>query len=229
MLSKLENGDDLYDHEVLEILLYFACPRVNTNPLAHRLLERFCSVSEILKADAEELKAVEGVGESVARYLKTVGLCAERSGSVEGNAVLKTFGDCKRFVSMRMRGKDDEYLELYFLEKSGRVKRIFTYTSADRNRVTARTEEILSNITSAKPFGILAAHNHLNGNIAPSENDEIFTRQICFICNMNNVKFTDHMIYSDGNIYSFNDSGKMQEISRKYSFGNALQWINNTD
>ena len=229
MLSKLENGDDLYDHEVLEILLYSACPRVNTNPLAHRLLDRFCSISEVLKADVNELKTIEGVGDNVARYLRTIGLCAERAGNVEGAAVLKTFGDCKRFVSMRMRGKSDEYLELYFLEKSGRVKRIFTYTSADRNKVTADAEVILRNISLAKPFGILAAHNHVNGSVEPSASDEIFTRQLHFICSMNNVKFWDHIIFSEENIYSFKDQGKMEEISRKYSFNNALQWINNTD
>ena len=71
MRAKLENGEYLYEHEILEILLYNACPRVNTNPIAHALLERFCSLSEILKADVKELVTVEGVGESVADFLRS--------------------------------------------------------------------------------------------------------------------------------------------------------------
>ena len=59
MYAKLVGGENLYDHEILEILLYSACPRVNTNPIAHNLLDRFCSLSEIFKADIEELKRVE--------------------------------------------------------------------------------------------------------------------------------------------------------------------------
>ena len=229
MYAKLENGDDLYDHEVLELLLYAVCPRVNTNTTAHNLLDRFCSLSEVFKADVEELKTVEGVGESVARFLKTVGLCAERAGSVEGAAVLKTLGDCKHFVKMRMHGRGEEYLELYFLQKNGRVNRIFTYTSADRNKVFASADEFIRDLALVKPYGIIAAHNHLNGSPAPSGNDELFTKQIQLICNMNSVKFLDHIIYSNGQFYSFKDENKMGEIAQKYSLNKALEWIINTN
>ena len=229
MYARLENADDLYDHEILEMLLYTATPRGNTNPLAHKLLDRFCSISEVLKADVKELNAIEGVGGNIANFLRIVGICSERSGNIEGAAVLKTFGDCKSFVEKRLRGKTEEFLELYFLEKSGKVKRIFTYTSADRNRVVTTADDLLQNIALAKPYGILAAHNHLNGSVQPSENDEIFTRQLAFICNMNGVKLYDHLIYSDGNFHSFNDDGSLQEMSRKYSLQNAMLWINNSN
>ena len=152
MYAKLESGDNLYDHEVLELLLYAVCPRVNTNETAHKLLDRFCSISEIFKADVEELKTVDGVGESVARYLKTVGLCAERAGCVEGAAVLKTLGDCKHFIQVRLRGREEEYLEIYFLQKNGRVNRIFSYTSADRNKVFANADEFIRNLALIKPI-----------------------------------------------------------------------------
>ena len=33
MYAKLKNDDGLHDHEVLEILLFNAFPRVNTNPV----------------------------------------------------------------------------------------------------------------------------------------------------------------------------------------------------
>ena len=36
----LEHGTDaMEDHALLELLLFYACPRIDTNPLAHRLLE----------------------------------------------------------------------------------------------------------------------------------------------------------------------------------------------
>ena len=38
----LENGErSLADHELLEVLLYYAIPRRDTNELAHRLLKQF--------------------------------------------------------------------------------------------------------------------------------------------------------------------------------------------
>lgn len=229
MRAKLEEGAMLYDHEILEILLYNACPRVNTNPLAHALLDRFCSISEILKADVNELISVDGVGKNIAEYLRTVGLCAEQAGNVEGAAVLKTFGDCKHFVSLRLRGKTEEHLELYFMEKSGKVKRIYSYTSSDRNMAEARAEEIIRNISLAKPDGILAAHNHLNGSAQPSANDEAFTSQLQLICNMNGVTLYDHIIYADDNYYSFGECGALEKIRAKLSLKNVFKWISNSD
>lgn len=224
MYAKLENPDNLYEHELLEILLYKSCPRVNTNPIAHALLDRFCSLSGIFGADINELKQVEGVGKSTAEFLKTVGLCFKRAGKVEGVAVLKNFGDCKKLTSMRLKGRTEEYLELYFTEKSGKVFRIFTYTSSDKNKVAAPAGEISKNFVYAKPYGVMIAHNHLNGSANPSNNDDVFTAQIQLLCNLHNVILLDHLIYADGSIYSYKDAGALDAIKREYSLDNTFKW-----
>ena len=66
----LENGPRAFaDHELLEMLLYYAIPRRDTNELAHRLLERFGSLQGVFSAPVEELSTVEGVGENAAVLL----------------------------------------------------------------------------------------------------------------------------------------------------------------
>jgi 4-diphosphocytidyl-2C-methyl-D-erythritol kinase len=47
--------DDFADHEVIELLLTYAIPRVNVNEQAHALIERFGSVAGVLDASVEEL------------------------------------------------------------------------------------------------------------------------------------------------------------------------------
>lgn len=225
MYAKLKNAENLYDHEILEILLFTACPRVNTNPVAHALLERFGSLAQVFSASEEELKKVDGVGERTADFLKVVGFCAERVGKVEGVAHLKNTADCKAFVSMRLKGRTEEFLELYFIDKSGLVKRIFSYTSADRNRVSSDASAILSDIALIKPAAIVAAHNHLNGFAAPSQNDELFTRQLQLMCDMSGVDLWDHLIYaSDGNFYSYRSEGVLDEIKKDYKLKNIKEW-----
>ena len=44
------------DHEALELLLYYAIPRQDTNPIAHRLMDRYGSLTAVLSAPAEDLK-----------------------------------------------------------------------------------------------------------------------------------------------------------------------------
>ena len=45
----LETGlEGFADHEALELLLYYAIPRRDTNPIAHALMERYDSLSGVL-------------------------------------------------------------------------------------------------------------------------------------------------------------------------------------
>ncbi|MDE7305772.1 MAG: hypothetical protein K2N33_00110, partial [Clostridia bacterium] len=207
-------------------LLYNAFQRKNTNPLAHALLDRFCTINNIVNASVEELMTVEGIGEQTAYYIRVVGQCLKRIKEVEGLALLKNFGDCKRLVSMRLRGKTEEYLELYFTEKSGRVFRVHTFTTADRNRVSATADEIVRAIALAKPHGILVAHNHLNGSAYPSDEDDLFTREMQLICSFNNVKLIDHIIYAgDDNIFSYETAGVTDKLRRELALDNVIKWI----
>lgn len=57
-------------HEILELLLFYALPRVDTNPIAHDLIDTFHSLSGVLDADIQDLKHVKGISENAAVFLK---------------------------------------------------------------------------------------------------------------------------------------------------------------
>lgn len=67
---------DMPPHEVMELILYFALPRRDVNELAHRLIDTFGSVRNVLTAGVYELADVKGVGENTARMLKAFGKSA---------------------------------------------------------------------------------------------------------------------------------------------------------
>ncbi len=59
----LEHGlDNFNDLNALELLLFYAIPRQDTNVTAHHLLDRFGSFASVMEATFEELTAVPGVG-----------------------------------------------------------------------------------------------------------------------------------------------------------------------
>lgn len=74
MREKYERGgaDAFLAHELLELLLFYAIPYRDTNPTAHRLIERFDSLSGVLSASAEDLCAVPGIGAYAAGLISTV-------------------------------------------------------------------------------------------------------------------------------------------------------------
>lgn len=224
MNEKLKSGGLVLEHERLEMLLFNAYPRKNTNPIAHNLLSAFGSIRGVFEADLNELTAIEGVGESVALYLKCVAACAKPAYSADGAEVfLKNYGDFKEFTSKRLRAKTEEVLELYLLEKSGKVKYIFSRSDGEEHGVALKREEISSAIASVKPYGMLIAHNHLNGDSRPSEKDDKFTSEMCVLCNLSGVTLFDHCIYAaDNNIFSYFSTGKMDELKKKYNINSII-------
>lgn len=65
-----EGLDGFEEHNILEILLFYAVPQKDTNELAHALLARFGSLSAVFSAEEEELMQVEGVAKHTACYLR---------------------------------------------------------------------------------------------------------------------------------------------------------------
>lgn len=225
MYEKLKNDDSLNDHELLEIILFNAYPRKNTNPIAHELLSAFGSLAGVFSADVQKLTAVDGVGENVALYLKCFGECNRRiSAQSAGIAVLKNHDAFRRFTISRMRGQTSEVMEIYCLDKSGRVGRISRFSDGEMNKVSVGTDKIMHILHAEKPYGIVVAHNHLSDDFTPSVNDDRFTAEIQLLCSINNVRLLDHLIYaSDKAVYSYFLSGELDSISAEFSFKSVVQ------
>ncbi|MDR3207863.1 MAG: hypothetical protein LBT60_05970, partial [Oscillospiraceae bacterium] len=64
-----EGLDAFPEHNILELLLFYALPQKDTNPLAHKLLDTFGTLSGVLDAAPEELARVDGVGRNTAALL----------------------------------------------------------------------------------------------------------------------------------------------------------------
>ena len=87
------------EHEVLELLLTYAIPRQDVNPLAHELIDHFGSLSAVLEADTRELMKVKGVGENTAcvrsaicQNMQYLGLEIDEEKNEEKNRKVSEYG-----------------------------------------------------------------------------------------------------------------------------------------
>ena len=55
--------DGFTNHEILELLLFYSRPRIDTNAIAHRLIDKYKTISGVCNADIEDLKEIEGIYE----------------------------------------------------------------------------------------------------------------------------------------------------------------------
>ena len=65
-------------------------------------------------------------------------------------------------------------------------------------------EAVLCNATV-----LVACHNHPSGSLTPSKSDDNLTQSLKNACNIMRLHFLDHIIITDGNYYSYNESGKL--------------------
>jgi DNA repair protein RadC len=66
------DADGMADYELVEYLLALAIPRRDTKPLAKTLLREFGSFAQLVSADPESLRRIDGMGDGAIAALKIV-------------------------------------------------------------------------------------------------------------------------------------------------------------
>lgn len=56
---------------------------------------------------------------------------------------------------------------------------------------------------------IIFAHNHPTGNLKPSPQDDMLTRELQKACQIMRIRFTDHIIMSVDSYYSYREEGRI--------------------
>lgn len=210
----MEHEDSLQDHELLEIILYNAIPRKNTNEIAHALLNQFGSLSGVLHANTTALSSVPGVGPSTAAYLQCIEVVHERSMAAPVPYYPSTynFAEFSEFLGKRLRSLRFECIELYAADHMGKIYAVERYSSHDEMTADLPPAELNKFIAKYMPKGILVAHNHLGPNSEPSRCDDLFTRRLLAVCELNEIKLLDHIIVGSSSFYSYYLNQRMDYI-----------------
>ena len=211
----LKNPDALNKHELLELLLFYAIPRKNVNPLAHLLLDKFGSVNGVLSASANELMTVDGMGESTSAYITTLGKLLEVVSEEEIQEGLKLFNleNVKKYLVKFFSNYDKEVFYAFFLSKTEKVIAKVSYTSDKVDEINFLLSEFSRSFASIKPYAVVVAHNHPSGNPEPSKKDDSATEKMYLMFSLNGVKLYDHVIVAGNKIYSYNSDGRLAQIA----------------
>lgn len=226
MFEKLKgNGDSLADHELLEILLYNALPRKNTNPLSHLLIDTFGSLEGVFSSDIDSLMKVEGLGRQGAAYLRSAGIIFRRIAGKQSLPMPAVFEQKSftEYLKQHFTSYKYEVLEFFFIDRDGNILYRKSFTNKEKYGVEVVPAEITKAIMQNVGNSLVLAHNHVRGSCTPSAADDSLTKQCEVLCSINNVRLLDHFICAGENIYSYYESGKMKEISKEYHIHTLLR------
>jgi DNA repair protein RadC len=202
----LENFDD---HNVLELLLFYALPRGDVNPLAHALLERFGSLASVFDAPIEELCKVPGIGHSTALLIKLIPQISRRYliSRTSFDDILDSSKKAGQYLLPRFYAERDEIVYMVCLDAKCKVINCKLLFQGSVNSANVSIRKIVENALTYNATSVIIAHNHTSGIALPSQEDQITTRRIETCLKAVDITLTDHIIVADDDFVSLADCG----------------------
>lgn len=200
------------DHNLLEILLFYAVPRRDTNELAHALINRFGSYSAVLEASIDELMTIDGIGESAAVLIKLVPEMNKRYMN-RANADLMTVDSSSAAGEYFLAKFAYETVEVAYAMYLDSKNRIISCREISRGVVNATNisiRVIVEQALACKASSVIIAHNHPDGSPVPSAEDELTTQKIKVALSTVGIRLADHIVVGGEHYVSFVDYGLMR-------------------
>ena len=209
---KTSGMDSLSDVQVLEMLLYYAAPRGDTNPAAHALLKRFGTLDGAFSAPETELRKIDGVGEAAAQLLLLVPQVARRclmSRSTQIQ-VLDTTSKCGQYLLPFFHGEREEVVYLLCLDAKCKALDCVLIHRGGVNVASIAARKVVKAALDSNATSVVLAHNHPSGLALPSQEDKQTTMVLKAALDAVGVVLADHIIVADDDFVSMRDDGILE-------------------
>ncbi len=203
----LSNGfnDATPPHKVLEMLLFYSIPRVDTNETAHRLLKHFGSFDKVIDAPVEELKRVEGVGENTAVLLKLMAPVIRlyiKEKTDKTKIGFKNSDELESYIFNKYIGLTKETFAVTTFDGKGRFIGFDVLADGDLNTVVVSTRDVVETVIKRNAAFAVISHNHPGGDAIPSIDDIKTTENLFKALKNINVALIDHIVICDDDYVS---------------------------
>ena len=201
--------ENFEDHQILELLLFYANSRSDTNPLAHTLLDEFGSLKGVLEARPEQLMQVKGIGKQQAVLLSMVvpltrvwHRCAMESPNRIGNS-----REAENYCLSILAGERTERFYVVSLNAKCKVLGRRKISEGSLSEVSAYPRMVMETALNYNAHSVLLCHNHPGGTCAPSPEDVSSTIQLQRLLNGVGILVLDHIIVAGDRTYSMIQHG----------------------
>lgn len=196
----------LEPHEVLEYLLWFTIPRKDTNPLGHKLIDKFGSLANVLNADPKYLEKIDGIGKSTALFLTSLPevFSLYKESVADGKRdILNDVNSCVRYFRYKFEIHKHEDFYIFCLNGLNKIVKYEIITGSDDTRINIDTNFFGEYINDKNVVSVLVCHTHPMGQVLPSMEDIETTKTLITIANVMHKQFFDHIIFNETTHFSF--------------------------
>lgn len=199
----------LEDYEVMEVILMAFIPRRDVKPIAKALMTRFGSLSGVLAAPSADLVKIDGIGETVAAYLKAIAEFQSRAAreEIRKRPAISSWSALMTYVRTELQHEGREQFRVLFLDRKNQLiaDEVLGHGTVDHAPVYPR--EIARRALELQASSLILVHNHPSGDTTPSRADIDMTREIINVLDPLEITVHDHLIAGTGGVTSFRTGG----------------------
>ena len=217
----LKDGlDGFNEHQVLELLLFYAIPQRDTNEIAHELINKFGSLTKVLDAPPEELAQVKYVGDNAATLFQMITAVARyyQVSCAMQEQILSTINDCGRYLVPFFYGLNNETVFLLCMDAKCKVLSCEKVGEGSVNSASVPIRKVVEMAIKSNATQVILAHNHPSGLAIPSGEDVQTTKRLARALDAVEIMLVDHLVVADDDWTSLCQSGL-------YRPGECRSWL----
>ena len=207
----LEAGPEgFHDHELVEYLLALTIPRVDTKPLAKRLLHDFGGIGPLLSASSDTLRR-EGLTDPTIGALKIAQATALRllQKRFDERPVLSSWDALGDYLHAAMAHSRVEEVRVLFLNAKNMLLANEAMWRGSVDEASVHVREVIARAIALGATALIIIHNHPSGDPTPSSQDIRLTRDLTEAGRHMKITVHDHVIVGAQGRTSLRASGLM--------------------
>lgn len=208
-----DNGPQvLSDAELLAILIGSGTPGVSAVDLMQDILHD-CrnNLNTLGKMTIRQLCEYKGIGE--AKAITILAACElgkrRQMEKPEERPDLGTATKIYNHMHPILQDSDVEEFWLLLMNQNHRLIKKLRISHGGITEVSVDIRIIMREAVLANATILAVCHNHPSGNLRPSTADNDLTNQLQRACQLMRIHFMDHVIITDGNYFSYNETGRL--------------------
>ncbi|MFO1080110.1 MAG: DNA repair protein RadC [Reyranellaceae bacterium] len=185
----------LADYELLELLLFYALERVDTKPLAKRLIDRFGTLGDIFAAEPAQLREFEIDQRTLVLFkaLRETGRrLAERK--VRNMPVLTNWQQLIDYCHTALAHEKTEQFRILFLDRKNVLIADEVQQRGTIDHTPVYPREVVKRALALNAAALILVHNHPSGDPKPSRDDIDMTREIKTAAEALGIVIHDHLV-----------------------------------
>ena len=183
---------------------------LSVKELANNILKQIDNINNLKDINYQNLIKIKGIGKAKAcEILASIELGKRINNKINNINQIKIYSSESIFnyYKDKLSDKLQEYFYCVYLDTKNHIIKDKLLFIGTINQSLVHPREVFKEAYLLSATSIICIHNHPSGNVNPSNNDIIITKQLKEVGKLLGINVIDHIIIGKDSYYSFNDNG----------------------